>query len=209
MKINRENLQELAALHAVGALEGEEAREFYRLLGESAEARAEADTFAAVTEALATRVPSLAQPSAGLKMRILQLAERSKNRRQLEAQLRQLTPRAEAGFSYLAATTTAGWIPLPVPGAYVKLLSFDDSTGYATALGKLEAGASYPAHNHQCAEDIFMLSGDLHIGDKVIGPMDFHHAEAGTRHEVNWSERGCVLLAVLSKEDLLQQFLAA
>jgi anti-sigma factor ChrR (cupin superfamily) len=40
----------------------------------------------------------------------------------------------------------------------------------------------------------------------VLRAGDFHHAEAGTAHDVNWSEGGCVLLAVLSKEDLLNQF---
>ena len=76
-------------------------------------------------------------------------------------------------------------------------------------LGKLEPGARYPGHSHLRPEDVFMLSGDLHLGEKVVlRAGDFHHAEAGTAHDVNWSEEGCVLLAVLSKEDLLNQFAA-
>ena len=51
-----------------------------------------------------------------------------------------------------------------------------------------------------------MISGDLHIGDEIIQAGDFHHAEAGSTHGVNWSEQGCVLVAVLAKEDLLAQF---
>jgi hypothetical protein len=51
-----------------------------------------------------------------------------------------------------------------------------------------------------------MLSGDLHVGQVVLQAGDFHHAEAVTRHEVNWSEQGCVLLGIFSKEDLLAQF---
>ena len=54
-----------------------------------------------------------------------------------------------------------------------------------------------------------MLSGDLHIGEQVLHAGDFHHAAAGSSHGVNWSEAGCVLLAVLSQEDLVAQLLPA
>ena len=90
----------------------------------------------------------------------------------------------------------------------MKLLSLDEEGDYALVLGKLEAGARYPSHAHKHAESLFMLSGDLHIGDEVIHAGDFHHADAGSGHGVNWSQTGCVLLAVLSKEDLLAQFAA-
>ena len=48
-------------------------------------------------------------------------------------------------------------------------------------------------------------SGDLHIGDQALHAGDFHHAEAGTHHPVNFSEGGCTLLIVLTTEDLLAQ----
>ena len=209
MNTDRETLKELAALHALGALDGDEAGEFSQLLASNAAAREEVAAFALVAEAMAFSVPIASEPPRELKARILKQVEQSMARHQLEAQLKQFRPPSTNGFSYSKETTTAGWIPLPVRGAYIKLLSFDDSTGYATVLGKLDPGARYPAHHHLQAEDVFMISGDLHIGEKVIGPMDFHHAEAGTDHGVNWSEHGCVLLAVLSKEDLIAQFLAA
>jgi quercetin dioxygenase-like cupin family protein len=50
-----------------------------------------------------------------------------------------------------------------------------------------------------------MISGDLHVGEEVLRAGDFHHAEAGSQHAVNWSEQGCVLICVLSKEDLMNQ----
>ena len=209
MNTDRESLKELAALHAIGGLDGDEAKDFSILLASHATAREEAAAFALVAEALAVSVPAASEPPRELKARILKQVEQSKARHQLEAQLKQLRPPATHGFSYAREATADGWIPLPVSGAYIKLLSFDDSTGYATVLGKLDPGARYPAHHHLQAEDVFMISGDLHIGENVIRPMDFHHAEAGTDHGVNWSEHGCVLLAVLSKEDLIAQFLAA
>ena len=124
--------------------------------------------------------------------------------------MKRLTPQSEGGFAFLRDTAGSGWLPLPIAGAFVKLLSFDAANDHATVLGKLDPGARYPGHTHRHPEDIFMLSGDLHIGDQaVIRAGDFHHADAGSTHGVNCSEEGCVLLAVLAKEDLLAQFAPA
>ena len=208
MKMDIDALKELAALHAAGALDGDEAKEFSRLLAASADARREAAAFGRVAEALAGSLPTVPPPSA-LKERIMRQAEQSNAQSRLKAEIQRLLPPSVDGFAFLKEAAGSGWVPLPVAGAFVKLLAFDDTTSYATVLGKLDAGARYPSHRHQCAEDIFMISGDLHIGEAVLRAGDFHHAEAGTTHGVNWSEHGCVLLAVLSKADLVAQFAAA
>ncbi len=206
MKDLSDKLREQAALHAIGTLDGEEAQTFAHLLLKEPEARKEAAAFWRVAAALAHSLPASPLPSPGLKQRILRQAEQKKARSKLETTLRELTPPSRAGFAFLREACQSGWMPLPVAGASVKLLSFDDDSGYGVVLGKLEPGSRYPAHTHLHAEDIYMLSGDLHVGEEVIRAGDFHHAEAGSRHSVNWSEQGCVLLAVLSKEDLLAQF---
>ena len=203
-----DNLRELAALHVAGALDGDEAKELTLLLAASADARREAAAFGHVLEALATSLPTLPPPS-GLKYRIMRQVDASSAQARLIVEIQKNLPPSEDGFSFLKEAANSGWLPLPVAGAYVKLLAFDDSTSYATVLGKLDAGARYPSHRHQSAEDIFMLSGDLHIGAGVLHGGDFHHAEPGTTHGVNYSEKGCVLLAVLSKADLLAQFATA
>ena len=130
----------------------------------------------------------------------------SKAREALKKRLKQLLPASKAGFAFLPGSPESGWLPLRVAGASVKLLSFDEASEYAIVLGKLDPGARYPGHQHKHPEDLYMLSGDLHIGEYTMRPGDFHHAEAGSTHGVNWSEQGCVLLAVLSKEDLIAQF---
>ena len=132
-------------------------------------------------------------------------AERSKARQRATETMKQLVPPSAHGLAFLRGAAATGWIPLPVTGASVKLLSYDDASGYAVVLGKLEAGSRYPGHRHIHPEDIFMISGDLHVGEELIQAGDFHHANAGSEHGVNWSEKGCVLLCVLSKEDLLNQ----
>ena len=206
MKDLSDKIIEDAALHALGALDGEDAQVFAHLFVEDPQARKEAAALARMTDALAQSLPASPSPSAGLKDRIIRAAAVRKARTNLEATLKQMTPPSQGGFAFLRNACEAGWMPLPVAGASVKLLSFDDDTGYATVLGKLEPGTRYPAHTHRHSEDIYMLSGDLHVGEEIICAGDFHHAEAGTSHPVNWSEEGCVLLAVLSKEDLLAQF---
>jgi anti-sigma factor ChrR (cupin superfamily) len=84
----------------------------------------------------------------------------------------------------------------------------EDHQDYAMVLGKLDAGARYPAHRHDGPEQIYILSGDLSIGDVKLNAGDFHSAAPGSAHGVNSSEQGCVILAVLSKRDLLAQFAA-
>ena len=209
MKNNAHHLKELAALHALGALDGPDASAFAALLGESAEARREAGSFGGVAEALACSLPVPRMPSPRLKERILRQAEAQKVRAKFESELMKLVPPVDQGLAFLKNANSPGWVALPVQGAFVKLLSFDQASSYAMVLGKLEAGARYPGHVHKFPEDLFMLTGDLHIGEEVIRSGDFHHAEAGSRHGVNWSEEGCVLLAVLSKEDLLNQLVPA
>ena len=210
VKTNQEQLAELAALHSLGALDGVDAREFGQLLQHNPEAVRQAASFAAVAEALAKSLPAPPAPPPSLRERILQQAEQSSARGAAVGQLKQLAPAAgKDGLAFLLAAAGPGWLPLRVPGAFVKLLSFDDTSDHACVLGKLEAGARYPGHVHRHGEDVFMLSGDLHVGDQVLRAGDFHHASAGSTHGVNWSETGCVLLAVLSKEDLLDQLAPA
>ncbi len=80
-----------------------------------------------------------------------------------------------------------------------------NNLGYALVMGKLDPGSRYPSHRHLLGEEVYILSGDLHIGDRALKAGDFHHADAGTTHGVNFSEQGCVILAVISTQDLQTQ----
>jgi anti-sigma factor ChrR (cupin superfamily) len=50
------------------------------------------------------------------------------------------------------------------------------------------------------------LTGDLVVGNQRLMAGDFHHADKGSQHEVNYSETGCTLLAVLTTDDPLVAF---
>jgi ChrR Cupin-like domain len=113
------------------------------------------------------------------------------------------------GLRFEEAAESRGWKPLPVPGAHIKLLSLEKERGYAVLLGKLEPGARYPAHINAGPEDIFILSGDLVVGNRKMVAGDFHHADGGSLHEENFSACGCTLLAVLTVDDPLVAFAMA
>jgi len=207
--VNETNLIELAALNAIGALDGKDAANFARLLEESEAARQEAARFAPVTEALALALPVATGPSADLKSRILQEVHRRQAKAGVEKMLQQLVPKSESGMSFIPGLGDTGWLPLPMPGAYVKILSYAPASEHAIILGKLDAGAKFPGHFHERSEDLFLVSGDLHVGERVMHAGDFHHAEAGSEHGINWTETGCVVLTVVAKDDLLNQLTAA
>ena len=84
-----------------------------------------------------------------------------------------------------------------VPGVTVKTLSVDIERDTATILMMFEPGARVPQHDHAGAEDSFVISGSCRIGEAYLLKGDFHHADAGTRHEEIISDEGCVLLLVV------------
>ncbi len=63
-----------------------------------------------------------------------------------------------------------------------------------TFLAKLEAGAEYVDHDHDQDEEIYMIEGDLIIGDIILGPGDFHIARAGKHHPTHRTRTGCLCM---------------
>ncbi len=102
-----------------------------------------------------------------------------------------------------------GWRALKTPGASLKLLTLNRESNYAVVMGRLEPGSHYPHHSHSSAENIFIVSGDLAIGDLRLKAGDFHQAAPGSDHEESYSETGCVIIAVLSLQDVKAQLALA
>jgi anti-sigma factor ChrR (cupin superfamily) len=188
-----ESQQEQASLYVVGALDEIERQAFEAELHASADLREFVRDMKHATVLLARLVPQH-QPPSQLREKILQ---------QISAEAAptdtKLKPLGEilSGLRFVNAADERGWKALPVAGAWIKLLSLDRERGYAVLLGKLGPGVRYPAHRHVAPEDLIVLSGDLHVSDHRLGPGDFHHADAGSQHGVNYSVEGCTLLAVL------------
>jgi anti-sigma factor ChrR (cupin superfamily) len=193
--------QELASLYALGALSPREQPAFEAELSANPELQALTRGLQSAIALVAAATPAVAMPP-GLKDRVFRRIE------ELEAAKTpgQASPAPPMGLSFALAAGQSGWKPLPVPGAFIKLLSLERERGYAVLLGKLEAGTRYPAHRNAGPEDFYILTGDLVVGELKLVAGDFHHADAGSQHEENHSVGGCTLLAVLTTRDPLFAF---
>ena len=200
-----EQQQELASLHALGALEDGEARAF------EAEMRGNAELHAMVAELQrASDLMDLASPQVPLPGSL-----REKVMARITAgdvprkPMMSLPIAALAGLRFDESPQSRGWKQLPIPGASIRLLSFEKERGYAVLLGKLEPGTRYPEHVNAGPEDFFILTGDLVVSGRKLVAGDFHHADGGSVHEENYSVEGCTLLAVLTANDPLVAFAMA
>ncbi len=196
-----EQQQELASLYALGALEGPQREQFERDIRANPNLRALVRDFQRAAERLALASPQTS-PRKELRSNVLERIQAMEK----DAAQSQPAPPIPAGFAFVHANDKRGWKPLPIPGAFIKLLSLEPARGYAVLLGKLEPGVRYPAHVNMGPEDFYILTGDLHVGAKKLEAGDFHHADAGSKHEVNYSLEGCTLLAVLTTDDPLVAF---
>lgn len=192
-----EQQEEQASLYVLGALCGGELAGFEHEVRANAELAALVRRLGATVGQLTRTVPQVA-PSAGLKKRVMQGIGEPATKSPAVA-----PGSIPAGLAFSLAADESGWKALPVPGAFIKLLSFEPSRGYAVLLGKLGPGVRYPAHINAGPEDFLILTGDLHVSGQRLGPGDFHHADAGSQHEENYSVEGCTLMAVLTTDDPL------
>ena len=210
-----EQQQEQALRCALEELTPAEQQEFAAQVRANPELREFLRSLQNAVDSLALSAPAVPPPVA-LKQKVLKAIQaRSGPKAVAPAMGTALSKAAPAGSAapppglrFLPGAET-GWKPLPVPGAFIKLLSLQADHGYAVLLGKLEPGVRYPAHTNVGPEDFYLLTGDLHVGEQVLGPGDFHHAEAGSFHTENYSVEGCTLLAVLTTDDPLVQLAMA
>src|SRR5437899_139456 len=195
MQNGSEQQEELASLYVAGALSAQEQRAFEAELQGSPDLRKLVRELQRAVDALALATPGTKLPSA-LKDKVLSRIAAATDKTSAAA-VRAPSGGKAPGFLFHGAGDSQGWKELPIRGAWVKLLSLEPERGYAVLMGKLGAGVRYPAHTHFGAEELYILTGDLHIGDRVLGAGDFHHSDAGTSHGVNYTVEGCTLLAVL------------
>lgn len=84
------------------------------------------------------------------------------------------------------------------PGARMKRLSKDKARNTLTFLLDLDPHAIVDAHDHDGAEDSYVIRGSCYIGGMALNQGDFHHAEATVHHgDVVASADGCLLLITI------------
>lgn len=80
----------------------------------------------------------------------------------------------------------------------MKILKQDKRSGETTMLMSLDAGATFPAHDHPGGEQLYVLDGDARVGRDYLQLGDYLYTPPNVSHDVQ-SEKGCVLLIIASK----------
>ena len=80
------------------------------------------------------------------------------------------------------------------PGLKIKVMHEIPELKRFTFMAWLDAGAEYVDHDHGQDEEIYMIEGDLIIGDVILGPGDFHVAKVGKHHPTHRTKTGCICL---------------
>jgi anti-sigma factor ChrR (cupin superfamily) len=203
---------EHASLYVLGVLTGAEQQAFAADMRASVELREFVFALQKTAELLAKATPFV-RPPLELKQKVLRRIETAAGAVTQPAAQQPGVAVASiaslAGLRFLSADDAVGWKQLPVPGAWIKLLSIERERGYAVLLGRLDPGVRYPAHMNVGPEDLYVLTGDLHVGNRTLRSGDFHHADAGSFHGENYSVEGCTLLAVLTSDHPLASYAMA
>jgi len=190
--MNAERLTELAALNAVGALDGDELREFETLAAAadpSLTAKLASLRDAAALMAVATS-PSR-RPSSAAKAGILA---------RLESRSPRPSPQTTKPF-FFVGRTEGRWETMPISGVRFKDLSVDARRGVSVKLYELAPGVRFPGHHHSGPEECYVVFGDFHVERRVLHGGDFHHAECDTDHGESFTENGCTLLVMVTSGD--------
>lgn len=202
---------ELCSGHALGALtEGDEAR----LLGHVERCPSCADELERAREAVVAIAASLSRlaPPPAVRGRVLDAirasaANPAKDARSTPAGVPGRQPWREWGDTpsdqtmFYLASEQGVWEPTGVDGIEVRRLFVDQENDRMTAMFRMAPGTSYTPHVHAGYEECYVLQGDLRVGDVVMKAGDFQRAEVGSRHPLQSTVGGCLLLISSSLHD--------
>lgn len=92
------------------------------------------------------------------------------------------------------------WERYKVPGVTIARLHIDLVKREAVGLFRAEPGLRYPLHHHADVEEIFMLQGDLIMGNKVYGSGDYIRSVPSSIHAPE-TRGGCMFFFRTSLHD--------
>ena len=180
-----------AALYALGALEGDEAREFgEHLAAGCAACEAELREFETVAGDLGLAAPE-AEPPAGVRARLLALVSDDKGGESGAG----ISQKGAPGFLVVRAGE-GRWRPTDDAGVSFKLLFSDRERGTVTTLVRMEPGSRIRTHRHLGVEQCLVLEGDVRSGEIGMKAGDFNCSMPGSVHEELASDGGALLLIV-------------
>lgn len=112
------------------------------------------------------------------------------------------SPMIPAGFR-VDLESGGTWLPFPVPGIRMRVLSINRERDYATLLLDVAPGTRFPPHHHDGAEECYIVSGTAYTLGRRLGPGDFVHADAGTDHSELHTDEGCRVILVVRPQDYM------
>ncbi len=92
------------------------------------------------------------------------------------------------------------WQPHTAPGFVVAIVHRDEMKRELVGFLRAEPGAHYPFHCHAAIEEIFMLEGDLVIGNQVYEAGDYIRSYPRSSH-APYSNGGCRFFFHASMDD--------
>lgn len=186
---------ELAPLYALEVLAEPERRWLEEQVAASPDLAGELADYQTVVAALAYGTPEIS-PASDLKDRLFQrlgcspphptaVSPTSASSRLVEQVLR---------------SQDQVWQAHPVPGITIAILYLNQARREVTALLRAAAGVRYPLHRHAGVEEIYMLEGDLVVGDESYGPGDYLRSLPNSVHAPE-TRGGCMFLVKTSLDD--------
>jgi quercetin dioxygenase-like cupin family protein len=179
---------ELVCLYALHALPASDVPGVEAQMAACAECRQQVEALRPVVESFASWPGDVLYPPASLWER---LAERIATETGGERLARRSPPWAEPDWREVA------------PGISCKLLATDQERNRVSMLVRLAPGTEYPPHRHAGDEELYMLHGDLTVGDRVLQAGDYLHSHAGTVDRRVWTEHGCTGVLLTSFRDAI------
>lgn len=188
-----EDMQEMVALYALGALTQHEARALENRLSEDHGLAEELAAFEAVTAGLALTVPESC-PSPSLRQTLLaRIATESRAEAKQDFQMPVVPQEFSSMFSL--RTGEVDWFEIG-PGILTKTLFVDETLGTVTSLVRMMPGSALPPHRHRGDEQFYILEGDCNVHGARLGPGDFHHAPPHSIHESTFTVEGTTFLLI-------------
>ena len=99
------------------------------------------------------------------------------------------------------------WQPHATPGVMIAIVHQDEITRELVGFVRAAAGVQYPVHRHAAIEEIFMLEGDLVIGDEIFAAGDYIRSQPGSSH-APYTVGGCRFFFHTSMDDDYPQLMA-
>lgn len=196
MNFSCDELEQLAAIEALGALDGPDRARLQEILASSSAARDALRRFLDTAAALTVQVDRK-RPSPSVRTKVLQRIQKTPQVPTAAPTPPAPKPAPAAGIHVVPAD--APWMESPLPGSRLKILSAGPGQEYVMLLVEIEPGVTYPEHDHLGAEEMYVLSGDLQSEGHTLGPGDLLHAEPGTHHQPLHSIHGCTALMVVPR----------